>query len=314
MSNPEGMNQGGAMLPQQVAASAGATAMVLASHQRAMLQGRDLVVVEDNLVKDFMSWEKDDKGIYELPFGNRPSGLSVRAAEQIHYRMGHLRTEPPSLNQIGSDGDVQVSVSLTDLVTNNTVGSTEIVHGTVERKKQADDRVLLRTRKNTAGDTLYIYPSTEQEMVCGCQKAQSILWRNCVNQVTPPHIRKVIFQTIKQAEAKLFKDSKPKAIAEIVATGNALRPSVSAKQMGEYLGHSMEDLTSEEFVELRQIFKAIEERVVTWKEIIEQKESKEGVEPAVGVVDDVPMTPPPKKAEPIGAGLPGMMNTGTTQK
>jgi hypothetical protein len=308
MSNTDGMNQGGAMLPQQVAASAGATAMVLASHQRAMLQGRDLVVVEDNLVKDFMSWDKDDKGIYELPYGTHPTGLSIRAAEQVHYRMGHFHSDS-SMTKIGDD--VQVLVSVTDLVNNNTVPCAQTAPGTVERKKQADDRALIGTRKNTQGDTLYIYPATAQELKAECQKAQSLAWRTCIWRLTPPNLRKTIFQTIKQAEAKMFSTSKPKAIADIVAMGNKLRPSVSAKQMSEYLGHSMEDLTSEEFVELRQTFKAIEEGAVTWREVQEQKDAKDGVEPAVGVVEDdlnmdVAKQPQPKTQQSTGAGLPGM--------
>jgi hypothetical protein len=312
MSSSEGMNNGGAMLPQQVAASAGATAMVLASHQRAMLQGRDLIVVEENLVSDFKSWDKDDKGLYELKFGStQVMGLSIRAAEQVQYRMGHLHSEG-SMTQMGQD--VLVAVSLTDLVTNTTVSSTQAVSGTVERKYQMDDRVLQGVRKNSKGEQLYIYPATAQEMIRDCQKAQSVLLRNCIMRVTPPHVRKSIFETIKMANAQMFKTSKPQAIADIVAMGGKLRPSVNARQMNEYLGHSMEDMTSEEYVELKAIFKAIDEGAVTWKEIYEQKQNKEGVEPAVGVVDDVPMTPPPKKVESVGAGLPGMMNTGTTKK
>ena len=316
MSSPEGMNGGGAMLPQQVAASAGATAMVLASHQRAMLQGRDLVVVEQNLVQDFQSWDKDDKGLYELKFGQtQVMGLSIRAAEQMQYRMGHLHSEG-SMTPMGQD--VLVCVSLTDLVTNTTVSSTQAVSGTVERKYQMEDRVLQGVRKNTKGEQLYIYPATAQEMIRDCQKAQSVLLRNCIMRVTPPHVRKAIFDTIKMANAQMFKTSKPQAIADIVAMGGKLRPSVSAAQMSKYLGHSLEEMSSEEFVELRQTFKAIEEGAVTWKEVQEQRDAKEGVEPAVGVVEEDGKVEPaktssaPKTAPTSSAGLPGMGGGRTT--
>jgi hypothetical protein len=319
----EGMNQGGSMLTQQVAAGAGATAMVLASHQRAMLQGRDLYVVQQNLVNDFQSWDKDDKGLYELKFGStNVMGLSIRAAEQVQYRMGHLHSEG-SMTPMGQD--VLVAMSLTDLVTNTTVSSTQAVSGTVERKYQMDDRVLHGVRKNTKGETLYIYPATAQELVRDCQKAQSVLLRNCIMRVTPPHVRKAIFDTIKKANAAMFKTSKPQAIADIVAMGGKLRPSISAVQMSKYIGHSLEEMTSEEFVELRGAFKAIEEGAVTWADIVERREATDGVEPAVSVntgdehgaasVGRQPQNGPAgaagkKQTPPAGSGLPGM--TGAT--
>jgi len=289
------------MVPQQIAAGAAATAMVLASHQRAMQQGRDLVVLEQELVSDFQSWDEADKGVYNLRFGKTEvRGLSVRAAEQVQYRMGHLRSEP-TMVAIGN-GDVQVNVAMCDLVKNNTVAFTSVVNGTIERKYQMDDRVLQGTRKNSKGETLYIYPANEGEMTRDLAKAQAVLWRNCVMKITPPHVRKAIFDTLKLAELGQFTKSRPKAIAEIVKTGSELRPSVSAKEIALFLGHQCDEMTSEEFVDLRSMFKAIEDKAVTWKEIMEQKAAREGKGADLGLEDTAPSedakaAPPPQQQQ-----------------
>ena len=259
-----GMN----MLPQQTAAGASATAHALAMHQRAMTCGRDEIAIESELVEDFKHPGLGDIGVFEISFGGTTvRGLSIRAAEQIAHRWGHIITE----NTVTPMGlDALVHVSGIDLVSNVSDSAQALVKGTVERKKVYKDRELLGKRTNTAGDDVYIYPATEAEMFRECNSVQSKLKRNVILHLLPPNVRYAIFETSKAAKAGEFKENKREAL-------NKLRDAfavykVSPKEISAYLGHAVGDATEAEFVELRQIYSGLKSGAVTWGEIVKRKQ------------------------------------------
>lgn len=279
-SNGGGMPQGGrggTLLPQQSAATAAATANALAMHQRAMIAGRDLVVVEQALVSDFRDKALSDNSLFTLEFGRKKvAGLNVRAAEQVVYRMGHIVNET-SLTPIGRD--VMVTVNTIDLVTNNATSAQAVVSGTVERHAQSDDRVLVGTRQNAKGETLYLYEATPQELLRECLSMQSKLQRSGVFRMLPPRMKVVIMETVQAARAGEFKSSKAKATADLLARFSKMKPSVSAKQVGDYLGHQIDQMDREEYQSLMDIAASIENDAVTWAEVMEDVMAKRGKAP-----------------------------------
>lgn len=269
-----GGNNAPSLVPQQSAATAAATANALAMHQRAMIQGRDLVAVEQALEQDFRDKSLADEALYNLSFGSKSiQGLGIRAAEQCMYRMGSIVSET-NLTPVGHD--VLVTVNLIDLVTNVSVSSQAVVSGTVERRSQDSSRVLVGTRKNSRGEDVYIYPATPQEMMRDCGAMQSKLLRNGILRVLPPRTKATILDTVLRAREGEFKTSKTTAVKELVELFNNLRPSINATQLAQYLGHPAGEMTSDEYIALKGIANAIKEGAVTWKEVLEQEERKRG--------------------------------------
>jgi hypothetical protein len=195
-------------------------------------------------------------------------GLSVRFAETALRLAGNLRRGTRTTYE--DDQKRQLNIFVVDCETNSETSRDITIDKTVERKN-TKGRVALQQRINSAGDTVFIVASTEDEMMAKEGAIVSKVGRVLILQMIPGDIldecRDQIQQTRSNEDAK-DPGAARKALADAFAS-----LSVMPLDLARYLGHDIAQCTPVELEDLRGIYAAIRDGEASWAEVAASKSS-----------------------------------------
>jgi len=288
-----------------------AQAQIQSAYVWAERHPRDWDVVEQRSMKEcsrpeFVAIDPDPKkygsstAMYGVPRGgsyengrwvpNIVTGFTIRFVEMVLPYVKNLEVE---CWPIGETEDQRIyRVVRIDYESNNREGEVIFVSKTVERRSVKDSDVVMGTRQNSDGKTVYIVRATNEEIETAKSARYSKVKRNLVLNVLPGWLKnnceKQIRATQRNADAKDPDAARKSIFAAFDKIG------VPVDELKAYLGHSGERLDPAELEELRLIYAAIAEGQATWKLVKQAKEDAGGedVEAKVaGLFEKLEMTP-----------------------
>jgi hypothetical protein len=259
------------------AVAAQATAQIQARYIVAMKRPRDWDDVRVRLLKECKRRGFADVALYSLPRGGKKiEGLTIRFAEAALRCMTNMYPEQITVFDDAEKRIVQVSVS--DLESNLTYSKQITVAKTVERSKPSDDGSFFSVRKNSRGVNVYTVPASEDDLLAKEGALVSKAIRTLTERILPGDIKdeaeELVRATLRDRATK-DPDGERKAIADAFA-GKGVMPS----DLKEYLGHSLEQTSPAQLVELRELFTAIRDGEATFRDALAAKKGKEEPEEA----------------------------------
>lgn len=196
-------------------------------------------------------------------------GPSVRFAESAQRAFGNMSVDVWTTY----DDELKraVRVEVTDYESNITLSKEVTVEKTVERKKlKTDDKGAtippIGSRPNSYGDTVYLYPATDDEVRVKEEALVSKVRRNLIIQQIPRDIVDDAMDRVEQVLARGIKDdpdAERKRLADAFA-GIGIQPD----QLADYLGQPIASVAPADLVNLRAVFVAIKDGDVRWADLI----------------------------------------------
>jgi hypothetical protein len=248
------------------AQAAQAQAQVLARYAMAERHPRNMFDVEERLNRECQRPRFAAQARYCIPYsGTNVTGLSIRFAEAAARIMGNIDLD---IRVVWDDDEKRViSVKATDLETNTSYGGDIVIEKVVERRKLRQGMKPIRTRVNSYGDRLHIVPATEQEVRNKAGAEVSKFMRDNILRLLPADIKDACLEQIEMTQTKADAED-PDAAAKAIAKGfKGL--GISAAQLEELLGHSLEGTAPAELAKLRGWYKALQDNVVDWNTLLE---------------------------------------------
>jgi len=264
-----------------VAVAAQAKALVEARYVMAMQRPRDMDSVRQQMIKECKRPGFAEVARYVKPIGKDknkwPAGPSIRFAEAAIRIMRNITVEDIVVYDDREKRIVRVMV--TDLEANVPYSRDITVAKTIERRNAKPGDVVVSTRTNSYGDTVFILEATDEDIenkqaamvskvlrTLGLRLVPGDLVEECMTQV---------LDTQKRSDATDPDAAKRKLLDSFAGIG------VTAGQIKEYLGHAGETLTPIELTELRSLFAAIRDGESTWRDAMDSKNGDgEGEKPA----------------------------------
>lgn len=227
---------------------------------------RDTAVVEQNLEvsckRPGFAWVAQ----YSFPRAGKPIvGPSVNLAREFARLWGNIICQVEIVRD--DDDTMQLRGWAWDLETNVFWAEDDIFKKLIERKQKG-------------GGTYWKKPD-ERDMRELKNRRGAILERNCLLRILPRDMveeAQVICEKTKQSEAS--KD--PKANIKVMLE-KFQEVGVTAKMLGQYLGHSASECTPKEITTLRSIYQSLRDGNSEWEEYMQQvadQESKKAPEDA----------------------------------
>jgi hypothetical protein len=260
----------GALIPtsHETASSvlaAQARAIVEARYLIAINRPRDLDVVREKLLKECRRPSFAEVAIYKKPIGKGVEGLSIRFAEAAIRYMGNIDVSQAT---IYDDPEKRIiRVSCTDMETNTPYSSDVTIEKTVERRSIKDGDVVIRKRKNSKGDDLYIILATEDDILNKQNALMSKAIRTNGLRLVPGDILDECEQLVRDTKRKRDVEDPDGAKRRLFDAFNA--QGVTVAQLKEYLGHDGEILQPKELEDLRGIYVALKDGETSWREVMD---------------------------------------------
>jgi hypothetical protein len=228
-------------------------------------------------------WVVDEKGQYvKGPDGQRirnyVRGWSIEFVKRALQIMGNV--EPEITTLFDDDRKRIIRVAVTDFETNTSWAREITIEKTVERKQLKNNRgktiAPIGSRENTYGDTVYLYPATDEELRMKEDRLISIYARNMGIKLIPGDILDDCLETIAKTQASEVKSDPDKARKDLIAKFYEL--GVKASDLMEYLGgQTLETLSPDQILELRAIG-VLRKEGVPWREILASSPYRESDE------------------------------------
>jgi hypothetical protein len=281
-----GQHRGPPVLHDTAAASAAAKsqAMVQAHFLMAIKNPRDWNDVRDRLLTACKRTRFAEVARYSVPrAGGKVQGWTIRFAEEA---MRDMRNLMPETTVTGEDDDKRIlRVSVIDLEANIPLSMEVVIAKTIERKALKDGETPIRTRINSAGQTLYILPATEDDLTTKQAALVSKALRTMVLRLLPGDILEECLDEVartNQAEDERDPNAAVKKIADNFST-LGVKPS----DLKAHLGHEISSSSPAELQMLREIFAAIRSGEITWRDVMAESTPAAGADggnpPASGV-------------------------------
>lgn len=256
-----------------MAVAEAAKANVLARFQIARMSPRDPSDARVKILRECDRPRFAEVAVYELPRGTKSDGSpnyitgpSIRLAEVCARAWGNITIESPITFE--DDEKRILAVSVTDLETNTTYGPTGVlVEKTVERRfapRHAGD--IVATRANAQGSMLYIIRASEADVLAKQNAIVSKTIRNLILRLVPGDIVEEAVERANEVHAKKIKEdpgAERKRVIDAFAAINVL-PS----QLGDYLGHQVDQSSPAEIKALRGLYAGIRDGELTIQEAI----------------------------------------------
>lgn len=258
------------------AQAAQAQARTLARYAMAERHPRNMIDVRTRLLRECDRPGFAGSARYDIPFKKwNPEtrrqevvhviGASIRFAEAA----ARLMTNVDVSTMVTWDDDSKrvTAVQVTDLETNTSYTKDVVTEKVIEKKFLPKGMKPIRARPNAYGDTIHLVPATEQEVVKIAAAGVSKAIRDCVLRLLPGDILEECLTQIAATAGKADAED-PDAAAKAIAGGfNKL--GVSAAQLEELLGHSLEGASLAELAQLRGYWKALDDGVTNWSDLLE---------------------------------------------
>lgn len=252
-----------------------AKAAVQARYIMAMQRPRDLQVARQKLLADCKRPRFAETAIYNKPVGDGVEGPSIRMAEAAARALGNIFAE---VSAIYDDAQKRiVRVSATDLEANVTYPKDVTIEKTIERSRQMPGRKILGTRKNSKGYDVFIIEATSEEILDKENALCSKALRTCLLRIVPGDIlEEAIEQCYATRNGEISADPAA-ARKRMVDAFNSY--NISAAQLAEYFGHSVDSVTNEEMAGAKSLLAALKDKETTWAEVMDAKRSNRAPEP-----------------------------------
>lgn len=252
-------------------AAAMATAAIQARYIVAMKRGRSEVDVQAKLLRRCEDPDFAKASLYFKPVGDGVTGLSIRFVETALAIMGNVLCQSPVTYEDDEKRIVDVLVS--DLETNTTYTKSVTVTKTVERKFLKKDQVPLRIRENSKGERVYILQATDDELINKennlVSKTTRTLGLRIVDSGLKIAAERKIRATLEDEDARNPDEARNTLVSSFMGIG------VTANNLAEYLGHSVDQIQPAELIELRALYAAIRDAEATWKDAMAMKHPTE---------------------------------------
>ena len=239
-------------------------AAVEARFVMAMNRPRDPEEARQRILKACKRPRFAESARYQKPVGSgRVYGLSIRFAEEVARIWGNIYVQA---SIVFDDRERRIyHVVATDLETNTAQEQDVVVEKFIERRavKQGDE--IVSSRKNKAGETVYLKVATEDEILIKANAAISKARRNLILTLIPSDIRE-------EAEEQSVETLKGRDKADPEAARKRLLDAffgvgVSAGQVKQLIGKPLEQVNPAEMDVLRQAYTALKDGEATWAEI-----------------------------------------------
>lgn len=249
------------------AAAAQVKALVEARYTVALARPRDMDAVREKMIKECKRPSFAEVARYNKPIGKGIVGPSIRFAEAAVRCMGNVVIEETTTYD--DDDKLIVQVSVTDLENNVPYTTSITVKKTVERRKTQQGDEVIRSRKNSFGDTVYILRGTEDDILNKKNALLSKAIRTLILRHVPGDLidecMDLVVQTQNTADAA-DPDAARRKLLDAFAALN-----VSTEDLKKYIGTDLAKLSPAEIASLRALHAAIKDGETTWRAAMEAK-------------------------------------------
>jgi hypothetical protein len=259
-----------AIVQRETAASAVAarsTAEIQARHIMAIQRPRNLDAVRLRVLAECKRPGFAKTARYRKPIGAGIEGPSIRFAEAAARCMGNLAVNTTVTFDDAKKTILHVCVS--DLENNSTYETEIVVQKTVERKRLGRGQAPLGQRSNSYGDTVYLVPATDDEMLNQINALVSKAVRTLILRHLPGDILEeamdVCIKTAADKDAE-DPDAARRGVFDAFAGIGVMPDGLCA-----YLGHDGKALVPAELAELRAVYAAIRDGETTWQAVMEHR-------------------------------------------
>lgn len=246
------------------AVAARAQAEIQARYIVAMRQPRDIETVRVRLLTECKRPGFAAVARYRKPIGTGVEGPSIRFAETAIRCMGNIYADSAVVYEDAERRIIRVSVTDAE---GNIAYSTEIaIDKTVERKTLKPGTAALRVRKNSKGETIYLVPGTEDDIL---NKQNALISKslrtNGLRLLPGDLLEDAMAQVLRTLHDEAARD--PDAEKRRLIDGFAAL-EIQPDELRLYLGHDLDRVAPTELVELRQVYAAIRDGETTWEAIM----------------------------------------------
>lgn len=261
---PAPLTNVGSALAAQVQATVQIRTMV------ALSRPRDWDLVRQRMLKECARPAFCESALYSKPVGNtKVEGFSIRFAEALARSIGNLTTETIVIDE--SQESVQLRVVTTDLESNSSWSTDVSVKKTVERRKPKEGQTVISSRRNSAGDLVYLIEASDDEMLVKQNMLISKAARNNIVRLCPGDLLDDCEAKIKaviRARTKEDPDGERKRIFDKFGEFGVEPPHIK-----EFLGHDLGpgQISLAELDELRKVYAGLSQRETTWAEVMRSK-------------------------------------------
>jgi hypothetical protein len=252
-----------------------AQAQTMAQYQMAFMLPRDWSAVQAKLLLACQDPDFAKEAVYSKPAGrDKIQGLTIRFAELALRLMRNINVETSP--EMEDDFSVHYRTTATDLESNTTSSETFKVEKTVERKFIKEDDTVISKRTNSANETTYLIPATEDQLNTKLRAQMSKVKRSLILALVPAEVKEQCLQLCLRISTD----------ADAVDPGAAMKSLVSAfisigidvPDLKEYLGKSPASATAPQVQELRGIYALIRDGEMTWSDVMLAKKEREAAQ------------------------------------
>lgn len=246
------------------AVAARSQAEIQARYIVAMRQPRDIETVRVRLLADCKRPGFAQVARYHKPIGRGVEGPSIRFAEAALRHMGNVYTDCSVVFEDAERRIVRVVVA--DAESNIAYASEIPIDKTVERKTLKPGDAALRVRKNSKGETVYLIPATEDDLLNKQNALISKSIRTSGLRLVPGDLLEdamtQVLETLRTEAAK-DPDAEKRRIFDAFASIGVMPDEIRL-----FLGHDVDRIAPAELVELRQVYSGIRDSETTWDAIM----------------------------------------------
>lgn len=249
------------------AAAAHAKALTEARYTIAIKFPRDPDVVRSRLLKECTRPSFAEVARYRKPIGDGIEGPSIRFAEAAIRCSRNIIIDTPT---IYDDRDKRiVNVEVTDLEANIAYSQNVTVTKTIERRNAKPGDVVIKTRTNSRGQTIYILEAEDDDILNKQNALISKALRTLALRLIPGDLidecMNMVIATQQKGDAEDPDAAKRKLFDAFAGLG------IGPDQIKEYLGHPADTLVPKELTELRALYAAIREGETSWAEVMDDR-------------------------------------------
>lgn len=240
-------------------------AEVAGRYQMALHRPRDVDHARQRLLRHCKRPRFAEKARYHLPFGeNKASGPTIRFVEAALQEFGNVMSS--ALVTFESEDERHVRVLLTDLERNITHEAEVVVRKFVERKRLRQGQKAISSRTNSQGETVFLVRAEDVDLLRMQGAAVSKAVRTLGLRILPADIveegQELCMATLEAGDKDHPDAAKRRVLDSFEQQG------ILARDVAEYLGHSLEQVTPAQLGELRGVYAALRDGEASWRELV----------------------------------------------
>ena len=250
------------------AVEAEARASIQAALFVAERRPRDLDIVRDDILGECARPRFAEVARYSIPRGGgRIEGWTIRFAEAVIRAMRNVVVDSRVLYD--DDNERLCAVRVWDIESGASYGRQIMVPKTIERRHLPDGVVPISSRVNSTGQTVYLLPSTDDDLQMRQGAAISKAIRTEGLRIVPGWLLDECADAVEATRRGTITADPDGERRKIIDAFKG--QGVKATQLKQYIGHDMATLTLDEIVELRDLYQAIADGVMSFATALREK-------------------------------------------